>query len=742
MTKPEARLPIEAGPPSDAAAAPARRRALLVAGMHRSGTSAVTRVLSLCGAALPGQLMGASEHNPKGYFESQRIFELHETLLAEAGTRWDDLSPFPAAWYDSPAAETWVARFADAVREDFGEAPLFALKDPRACKVVPLWLEVLRRLRVEPVFLIPVRNPLDVAASLRRAQGTQEPKGVLLWLQHFLAAERETRGFPRAFLSYDELLEDWRRVLARVEGDIGIVFPRAGRRAEAEVDEFLARELRHGATAADALEARSAVPRWVKDAYAWGLRAAAGEKPSLEELDAIALAMAPAELAFGPVVATADLAREHAEDELRRAGEQLGRIDAERERLARALADAERELAARRDEVERLADRAAQLEAQSKPLVDWVRSVLQWAGGLVVGGAVAKAHLDFAMREIDAADLRSVPQLASAGIRLAQQAAEVARLAEEADLRRAEAARLRADLEKKEAELARRGPEVERLAEASARELEAARHQVRALWQQITARDGALAAARQQAAASIAEAAAARSEVAAARAELASLVEVLRQRETQIARDAAQRDADLAAITAMRTQGAGSAQRDALQLLVEGTGPAPGASSGSLARRLARLSGWTLSFRLRSRLRERIAVREISASGLFDMEFYRQRNADVATSRLDPITHYVRHGAAEGRDPSPHFDTRFYLASNPDVAAAGWNPLLHYLRAGAAEGRDPSPSFDTRSYLAAHPIVAALGINPLLHWLRGARAPFPVAAAEPPPPATVRFIRS
>ena len=79
-------------------AKPVRRRALLILGMHRSGTSALTRVLGLGGAALPRHPMGASDLNPRGFFESIPIYELHEEMLEAFGTSWDDLGPMPNGW--------------------------------------------------------------------------------------------------------------------------------------------------------------------------------------------------------------------------------------------------------------------------------------------------------------------------------------------------------------------------------------------------------------------------------------------------------------------------------------------------------------------------------------------------------------------------------------------------------------------------------------------------------------------
>ena len=85
-------------------------------------------------------------------------------------------------------------------------------------------------------------------------------------------------------------------------------------------------------------------------------------------------------------------------------------------------------------------------------------------------------------------------------------------------------------------------------------------------------------------------------------------------------------------------------------------------------------------------------VRLALASQFFDAGWYLARYPDVAAAGLDPLTHFLRFGIAEGRDPGPLFDTKWYLANNPDVAAAGIIPLVHYFEFGVAEGRDPNPS--------------------------------------------------
>ena len=110
------------------------------------------------------------------------------------------------------------------------------------------------------------------------------------------------------------------------------------------------------------------------------------------------------------------------------------------------------------------------------------------------------------------------------------------------------------------------------------------------------------------------------------------------------------------------------------------------------------------------------------AAVLFDAPWYLAQYSDVAASGVDPLTHYLKWGAREGRNPNAVFDTDWYLVQNPDVAVAGLNPLEHYLQEGAREGRDPSPLFSSTWYLAQNQDVAAAGVNPFQHYLEyGAR---------------------
>lgn len=102
----------------------------------------------------------------------------------------------------------------------------------------------------------------------------------------------------------------------------------------------------------------------------------------------------------------------------------------------------------------------------------------------------------------------------------------------------------------------------------------------------------------------------------------------------------------------------------------------------------------------------------LRGSKLMDRGWYARRFPDAAAIGMDPVEHYLRYGAALGRNPGPRFDTGFYRAAYPDVAPSGLNPLAHYLRQGAREGRLARPDGGER-------IAARRALDPVRRKLLG-----------------------
>ena len=253
---------------SDRVADPQSRTAILVLGMHRSGTSALTRCLNILGAALPERLMQSAPANPLGHFEPEEIRIIHDRMLAEVGSSWSDWSAFPADWYQSDAKEAFLAELIEAVDIDYGSNQIFAIKDPRILRFVPLWIDLLERLDVKVVAVLPYRNPIEVALSLSHRDKFPVEHGFLLWLRHVLDAEYFTRNMPRFFVPYEKLLSQQDESINSIIKGLPIDWPTHTAETFDLIDRFLDSKLRrHAASIAD-LSLHNEVPKEVREVYA------------------------------------------------------------------------------------------------------------------------------------------------------------------------------------------------------------------------------------------------------------------------------------------------------------------------------------------------------------------------------------------------------------------------------------------------------------------------------------------
>ena len=186
----------------------------LVLGMHRSGTSALTGLINSLGISAPGDLLPASETNRLGYFEPKEVVQLHDDLLASAGSGWADPRKFEAA------DERVTAPYRDQLMtfvQNMSERR-FVLKDPRICRLLPLWRSILKDHKTTPLLI--VRNPIGVAGSLAKRNRFPSSVTFPLWLRHVLDAEYGTRGMDRAFVRYEALVADGQGQLERLSSQV------------------------------------------------------------------------------------------------------------------------------------------------------------------------------------------------------------------------------------------------------------------------------------------------------------------------------------------------------------------------------------------------------------------------------------------------------------------------------------------------------------------------------------------
>ena len=373
--------------------------ALVVLGMHRSGTSALTGMLHHLGVALGERLMAASPANPRGYWEHTELVTIHGSLMSALGRGWDDIRPMPAGFEHSQPARLASEELRNVLRRDVAVAPLWGVKDPRLCRVLPLWNALLAAEKVSPRYLLMIRHPADVAASLATRDGISTARAYLLWLGHVLDAERGTRGKPRVIIHYEELVgtTGWRAVRDRIASEFGITWPRRDAAADADVDAFLAPELRRNRVSDRDQSAQPVLPYWVSMVYT-ALRE--GELHLDDACDAARRELAAASELFIPILGETGQAL----DEVRSAQQAQHAAQAGLEqRVARAELEAA-ELRSRLQQV--LLDAAMRQQGPAARTVDGrlapqpLASADAFPRWIVARGTTALAHSDWVAQRV------------------------------------------------------------------------------------------------------------------------------------------------------------------------------------------------------------------------------------------------------------------------------------------------------------------------------------------------------
>jgi hypothetical protein len=222
-------------------------RLVVVLGMHRSGTSLITRSLQLLGVGLGNDLHPAGFDNPKGFWEDRECLEINNRLLAHLGSAYDRLDNALAEIQPDPQIEelrlTAIQLISRKLTENNG---IWGFKDPRTCRLLVFWREVFLALGCEVNFVFAVRNPASVAASLATRNNIPAEKAYFLWLQHVLPPLDFMKDKPRVVVDYDEFLDDPWAQLVRISDKLDLPLPdrQSASVVEFETD-FLRRELRH-----------------------------------------------------------------------------------------------------------------------------------------------------------------------------------------------------------------------------------------------------------------------------------------------------------------------------------------------------------------------------------------------------------------------------------------------------------------------------------------------------------------
>ena len=658
-----------------------KAQGILVLGMHRSGTSACTRVLNMLGCALSDQLIGIGEGNENGHWEAIEAVQLNDEMLASAGSSHDDWGPISPEWRQSALRDQMVERASVVVSDHAQLGPLFAIKDPRMCRLGDVWIEAAIAADVNPLVLVMLRNPLEVVDSLEARDLMATGYAELLWLRHVLDAEHFSRGSTRVFLRYDQLLSNWQSLIIKCKKGLGVALPRNSPKVHSEISQFLSQSHRHHhADPAMALNdpTRS---QWLRETFGIMLRWSesgedAADYPALDEMRA---ELDRSYGVFARLLLSQDMTGVVASG--KRLRDQISQLQQESAHYAEAL-----RIATETAEGERSA--AQHREAELAAAIHQAEADLAKAHAEIAAQQESRREADQrhaeALSAIQNEHVRNAElngQLVSLQSAMLQRQEELAQLLTQ--LREAEVLRLRAEA----------GAERERERRLSLEQaITAANVQIAALQQQMTR---AQTAAEQQADAHSAD--------------LAQLTLLLKAQEEAAEQAAAE-----------ASEGRAEAQRlwQQVEQLANAANEAEAAQECSLAevQRLSQLvaeltSAANQAEDARTASERKLAARfdELARLTTILSEESRRANASDAQSqwlcnarRLEesfPAWWSIMPAAWRQRRIHQRywraglFDAAGYLALYPDVATEGMDPIRHYILHGMAEGRArPVPS--------------------------------------------------
>jgi hypothetical protein len=242
----------------------------------------------MAGCALPASLYGADAGNPTGYWEPKEALRLNSEFLRDHLSALGDPrltvgDRFAASHED---LESFVEKVSCFLRNVF-RGRVLVVKDPQITELVELWLLAARRVGLEPVIVIAIRNPnefIQSATSRVSALGIGSSEGWMaaFWLKYNLLAERRTRDLRRVVVDYANFVTDWRAELRRLSSCLELQLAEYD---EAEIEKFVSRDLYRARNAGPIIDP-FCMP-WLETTYAVLSRAAAGYEIEEAVLDRV-----------------------------------------------------------------------------------------------------------------------------------------------------------------------------------------------------------------------------------------------------------------------------------------------------------------------------------------------------------------------------------------------------------------------------------------------------------------------
>jgi len=188
-----------------------RKPIVFVLGMHRSGTSLCSHILSALGVDMADQIAGpgntsVTPDNPRGHWERWEIVEFHDRILRlfnrDYFGRFHDFA-LPVAWWADPHVAQIRREIVAFLEKRMGDG-YFGFKDPRTVRLMPVWYQIFKELKLTPKIILCLRNPAHIARSVNTRDRLDPEIGEYRWLVHMIDFFRYANKFDFCMVEYEE----------------------------------------------------------------------------------------------------------------------------------------------------------------------------------------------------------------------------------------------------------------------------------------------------------------------------------------------------------------------------------------------------------------------------------------------------------------------------------------------------------------------------------------------------------
>ena len=226
------------------------QEAVVVLGVARSGTSALSGALDILGVPFAGRLKPLDDWNAKGNYEHAELSDANKRILRALDSDWSDESPLPGDWNERREVRAIGVDISKIIQRDFSALPVFGIKDPRLTLLLPVYLRVFDELGIRPWLVAMRRARAEVIASVHETPYLRGAFSVgrvaRLYDKYEMHIVRDTGGRQLLRIDYGSLLEDPEATVRRLRTFFG--FPiRDGAATLMEIGRFLVPALRHHA---------------------------------------------------------------------------------------------------------------------------------------------------------------------------------------------------------------------------------------------------------------------------------------------------------------------------------------------------------------------------------------------------------------------------------------------------------------------------------------------------------------